>query len=297
MSVVIPAYNRRDLLERVIASVREQAGVAWESIVVDDASSDDLEAIVGQQDDSRFRYVRRAINGGVAAAQNTGLDHATGRYVAFLHSDDELLPGSLEQRSRMLDNAPATIGLVESGHEEFDGSSLPTLHAPYLVGADADDLLAYRAGVHISKILVRRELADAVRFDEALRGAEDRDFVIRLLRRSGVAVTPEPLVRIERTKVGLRGQPKGAIYQYLFDKYHDEITADPALERSWRFRIARAYVAAGDLGPARAAMRRAVRAEPMRARLWPLGAASFLGDRMFAASMHAYRRVVSTVGD
>jgi glycosyltransferase involved in cell wall biosynthesis len=287
VSVVIPAYNRRDLLERAIASVREQASVAWEAIVVDDASSDDLETVVEQQDDPRFRYVRRATNGGVAAAQNTGLDHATGRYVAFLHSDDELLSGSLERRSRMLDDSPATIGLVESGHEEFDGSSVTTLHAPYLLGA----------GVHISKILVRRELADAVRFDEALRGAEDRDFVIRLLQRSGVAVTPEPLVRIERTKVGLRGQPKGAIYQYLFDKYHDEITADPALERSWRFRISRAYAAAGDLGPARAAMRRAVRAEPARARLWPLGAASFLGDRAFAASMRAYQRVVHTVGD
>jgi glycosyltransferase involved in cell wall biosynthesis len=297
VSVVIPAYNRTDLLERAMASVRRQSTDSWEAIVVDDASSEDLKTIVEQQHDRRFRYVRRATNGGVAAAQNTGIDHATGRYVAFLHSDDELLPDSLERRGRILDDAPAAIGVVECGHEELDDFSRPTLHAPYLVGASADDLLAYRAGVHISKILVRRALAEAARFDESLRGAEDRDFMIRLLRRTGVAITPEPLVRIERTVIGLRGQPKGPIYEYLYYKYRDEITAAPALERSWWFRIARAYIAANDVRPARAAIWRAIRAEPTRARLWPLGGASFLGDRVFTLAMRAYQRIVHRVVD
>jgi glycosyltransferase involved in cell wall biosynthesis len=287
VSVVIPAYNRTDLLERAITSVRGQSMDDWEAVVVDDASSEDIRTVVEQQRDARFRYVRRPTNGGVAAAQNTGLALATGRYVAFLHSDDELLPMSLEWRSRMLDGAPATVGLVESGHEERYPEGYSVAHAPYLDGADTRDLLAYRAGVHISKLMIRRELAAAVRFDEALRGAEDRDFVIRLLRITDVEVTPEPLVRIERTEVGLRGQPKGGIYRYLFDKYRDEIRSDPALERSWWFRISRAYATAGDFRPARSAMRCAVRAEPSRVRLWPLG----------GASLRAYQRVVKTIGD
>lgn len=291
MSVVIPAYNRGALLERAIASVDAQSLEAWEAIVVDDASAVDLAAVVADHRDLRLRYVRREVNGGVAAAQNTGIDHALGRYVVFLHSDDELLPESLRRLSALLDASPSSVGAAESGHEERDADGIVTLHAPYLAGADDQDLLAYRAGVHISKLMFRRQLAAAIRFDDALRGAEDRDFVIRVLRRASIAIDPEPLVRLERTVAGLRGQPKGPIYEYLFDKYRDEITADRGLERSWWFRIARAYTSAGDLEPARVAIRRAVRADPARARLWPLAAASLLGGRAFATTMRASQRL------
>ena len=297
MSVVIPAYNRAALLHRAMTSVRGQSLPAWEAIVVDDASTEDLAAVVERAGDTRFSYVRRGTNGGVAAAQNTGLDRARGRYVVFLHSDDELLPDSLARLSHRLDSLPGDVGGIESGHEEVDGGGVRVAHRPYLDGADAADVLAYRAGVHISKLMLRREVAEALRFDEALRGAEDRDFAIRLLRRTSVAIEREPLVRIERTEIGLRAQPKGAIYEYLVDKYRAEITADPALERSWWFRISRAHAVAGDLGRARVAIRRAIRADPVRARLWPLGVASLIGDRVFARSMRAYRRAVETFGE
>ena len=165
------------------------------------------------------------------------------------------------------------------------------MHAPYLDGATARDALAYRAGVHISKLLLRREVADAIRFDDALRGAEDRDFAIRLLRETTLAIDPAPLVRIERTIPGLRAQPKGPIYEYLLAKYHDDIVNDRELHRSWWFRIARAHAKTGDLPAARGALRRAVRADPTRVRLWPLGAAALLGDRAFAPSLSIYQRI------
>jgi glycosyltransferase involved in cell wall biosynthesis len=227
----------------------------------------------------------------VAVAQNTGLGFATGRYVAFLHEDDEFFPERLARLSALLDEAPPSVGGVESGHEERDEQGRRSQHRPYLDGADADDVLAYRAGVHVSKLLLRREVVDALRFDDALRGAEDRDFAIRLLRCSTLVVEPVPLVRIERTMPGLRSQAKGAIYEYLFQKYRDDIVRDPALHRSWQLRIARAYARSRELPAARRAVRRAIRADPWKMRIWPLGAASLLGNRPFAVSLRAYQRL------
>src|SRR4051812_1322910 len=89
VSVILPTYNRAGLVTRAIDSVVRQTFECWELLVVDDASQDDTERVVAQYDDARVRYIRRPVNGGVSAAQNTGIDHARGELVAFLHSDDE----------------------------------------------------------------------------------------------------------------------------------------------------------------------------------------------------------------
>jgi glycosyltransferase involved in cell wall biosynthesis len=288
VSVVIPTYNRAELVVRAVASVQRQSFDDWELLVVDDASTDDTKARIEHLGDRRIEYVRRDVNGGVAAAQNTGLDRAAGRFVHFLHSDDELMPEFVWRLSEVLDNAPPAIGGVESGVEVVESGST-TRRRPYLEGADDRALLVFQSGVHISTLLLRRELAAGVRFDESLRTVEDRDFCIRLLRRTTLAFDPDPLVRIHRSATGLSAQANGPFYEYLLDKYHDDIIMFPAVHASWWFGIARAYARSGELGRARAAMQRSVRVHPARVRRWPLFAASYLGDRAFSTALSAYR--------
>jgi glycosyltransferase involved in cell wall biosynthesis len=287
-SVVVPTYNRADLVLRAVASVQRQSLEQWELLVIDDASTDDTQTRVEKLDDPRIEYVRRGVNGGVATAQNTGLDRAAGRYVLFLHSDDELLPACLRRLCDLLDHAPSTIGGIEAGLEVVEPDTT-VRRRPYLEGADARALLAFQSGVHISTLLLRREVAAAIRFDEHLRGVEDRDFCVRLLRRSSVAFEPDPLVRIHRTATRLTSQSKAPIYEYLLSKHHDEIVASPAMHGSWWFGISREYARAGELDRARAAMQRAVRIKPSRIRRWPLFAASYLGDGVFSRVLSAYR--------
>jgi glycosyltransferase involved in cell wall biosynthesis len=288
VTVVIPTFNRADLVLRSVASVRRQSLEDWQLVVVDDASTDDTERRIKELQDFRIEYVRRSVNGGVSAAQNTGLDHSTGRYVHFLHSDDELLPDCLRRLSDVLDHSPPWIGGVEAGLEVVEPEAM-VRRRPYLDGADDLALIAYRCGVHISTLLLRRELAAAVRFDESLRGVEDRDFCIRLLRRTTLTFERDPLVRIDRTATRLAGQSKAPIYEYLLAKYHDDIVSSPAIHASWWFRIARQYARAEELGRARAAMQRATQVDPSRVRRWPLFAASYLGDRIFSGTLRAHR--------
>lgn len=287
-SIVIPTYNQAELVLRAVASVQRQSLGDWELLVVDDASTDHTKARIEELADPRIEYVRRDVNGGVAAAQNTGLDRAAGRFVLFLHSDDELMSEFLRRLSGVLDNATSAVGGVEAGVEVIESGST-TRRRPYLEGGNDRTLLAFQSGVHISTLLLRREVAAGVRFDESLRTVEDRDFCIRLLRRTTLAFEGDPLVRIHRSVTGLSALPKGPFYEYLLDKYHDDIVASPAIHASWWFGIARAYARAGEIGHARAAMRRAVKVHPSRLRRWPLFAASYLGDRAFSGTLRAYR--------
>ncbi len=85
ISVIIPTYNRADLLPRAIASVLAQRGVKAQIIVVDDGSTDDTRHVVAQFPEATYHYQP---NRGQAAARNLGLRYATGSFVASLDSDD-----------------------------------------------------------------------------------------------------------------------------------------------------------------------------------------------------------------
>ena len=111
-SVVIPLYNRRDLIARTIASVQQQTFQDFEVVVVDDGSRDRPEEVIDALGDPRVRLLRQENRGG-CAARNAGIDAARGRYVAFLDSDDSFLPHHLAQAHTFLEREP-DVSLVFS---------------------------------------------------------------------------------------------------------------------------------------------------------------------------------------
>lgn len=106
VSVIMPAFNRSSLIVRALESIRMQARPPKELIVVDDASSDDtVEQVRAWSERSGFPVTieRMPVNGGPAVARNRGIELATTTYVAFLDSDDEHLPGTLEKLVQALE--------------------------------------------------------------------------------------------------------------------------------------------------------------------------------------------------
>ena len=95
VTVLIPAFNRADTINRAIDSALAQDWPAMEVLVVDDGSTDQTRDRVRCYRDPRLRLIERAINGGAAAARNTGIAEAKGDFIAFLDSDDEFLPGKI----------------------------------------------------------------------------------------------------------------------------------------------------------------------------------------------------------
>lgn len=109
VSVIVPCYNREDLLRATLDSVRAQTFGDWEAIVVDDHSQDNSLEVAQRcgREDGRIRAVRRqADRKGANICRNQGLSLAGGEYVVFLDSDDLLSPGCLEHRVAEMDNAP-----------------------------------------------------------------------------------------------------------------------------------------------------------------------------------------------
>jgi CDP-glycerol glycerophosphotransferase len=97
ISVVVPVYNVEEYLDECLASVERQTVRDLEILIIDDGSTDGSAQIARRhaEQDDRIRIVERH-NGGLGAARNTGIEEATGEYLAFLDSDDVLPPTAYE---------------------------------------------------------------------------------------------------------------------------------------------------------------------------------------------------------
>lgn len=179
-SVIIPVYNRADVLDRALQSVLAQSFQDFEIVVVDDGSRDDPHAVIASVNDPRIRYVRQDNKGG-AAARNRGFDEARGAFVALLDSDDHFLPHHLEQMHRLLDGTTNVVGYARIVVDRGDGVAM--LKPPRAIRAGenmATYLLCDRGFVPTITIAVARQTARRVRYSEGWRFAEDNDFAIRL---------------------------------------------------------------------------------------------------------------------
>lgn len=195
VSVVIPAYNREATIARAIDSVLCQSLGDLELIVVDDASTDRTCEVVAGISDPRVRLLRHDTNRRAAAARNTGIRAARGRYVAFLDSDDEWLPDKLAVQVADLEQAPPDVRASCTGYDIVRwGEVFPKLPAfvsfrQILMGCD----LAPTA------LMVRRDAFRTVGLlDESFGRYEDWDWVLRYTLHYRMGVAPQSLARLHR---------------------------------------------------------------------------------------------------
>lgn len=183
-SIVIPTYNRVRAVLRAIRSCREQTCQDFEIIVVDDdKSSEGLEAALAEFGEPRVRLVPRHA-GRAAAARNTGIRLARGKYVALLDSDDEFLPTKLEACLRQLEDAPGRVCYSQTYVDRGVGRLWVKPSQGIREDEDVFDYLFVRKGwVHTSTVVLETELARASPYDERLSFGDDIQFAADLWRR------------------------------------------------------------------------------------------------------------------
>jgi hypothetical protein len=192
VSVIIPTYNRANMVGKAIESVFKQTYPDWELLVVDDGSQDDTRRVITAYPDPPVRYIFQD-NGGTSKARNTGVKASTGEYIAFLDSDDLFLPDKLGLQVAALDRNPH-IGLVASGWTEVDTEQAPLRDLnPWRLtpNLSLNDWLN-GCPVIVPAVLVRRSwLIQVGLFDDHLRYVEDWDLWLRLAY-AGCSMSWEP---------------------------------------------------------------------------------------------------------
>jgi len=183
VSVIIPTYNRADLVVRAINSAIKQYYKNLEIIVIDDASVDRTEATIKEITDARLRYIRHQTNGGGAKARNTGIENAKGEYIAFLDSDDVWLPNKIELQLEAIKNQRESEKIVSFTQFQLDtGSKISILpsRGKNQQEAVADYLFVGGGEILTSTLMIARSLAVATKFRPELRKHQDLDFSLRL---------------------------------------------------------------------------------------------------------------------
>lgn len=104
VSIIMPSYNTASFIQESIQSVIDQTYENWELIIIDDCSDDNTDAILSAISDTRIKVLRNRVNSGAAYSRNKGLREATGRWIAFLDSDDIWLPEKLEKQISYMNN-------------------------------------------------------------------------------------------------------------------------------------------------------------------------------------------------
>ena len=127
ISIIVPVYNAGIYIEETIAMVCAQTYKNWELILVDDCSLDDsrqrIEAVADRMQ-GQVRLIKKTVNEGAARARNTGIDHARGRYIAFLDADDIWMPDKLEKELKFMQREQAAFVFTayEFGDENAKGT-------------------------------------------------------------------------------------------------------------------------------------------------------------------------------
>ena len=225
LSVVIPTWNRAQLVRDAIRSALVQREGEVEVIVVDDASTDATAELLAREFEDRVRLLRLEHRRGPGGARNAGARLARAEFVAFLDSDDVWLPGKLDAELEVLGRFPLAEVVVSDSQNFFeraaDGESrfaqnglLEATAGKVRLANDCHWLWTNSMNtVHTCSITVRREallqLGEKL-FAEDLVCCEDWEFQMRLYHRCRVVVLPQVWSHVRRfvdaSRVG-RGVP------------------------------------------------------------------------------------------
>jgi glycosyltransferase involved in cell wall biosynthesis len=198
LSIVLPTYNRADVLPRSIASVLTQSYGDFELIIVDDGSTDGTSTMVQGINDARIKYIKLDGNRGQSAARNVGIAASKARLIAFQDSDDVWHPAKLEHQISALE-ADAGLDGVYSDLRRVPKRGKPyVIKAPELIrGASFDRRLSlYQShSIGIQSCVLRKEALDSVGpFREDMRCFEDLELLLRLAKNHRLQRIPLPLV-------------------------------------------------------------------------------------------------------
>jgi len=283
-TVVLPTYNRADVLPRAIESVLGQTTGDFELVIVDDASTDHTRDVVTEylSTDDRIRYAAHRTNRGVAAARNTGIETATSEYISLLDSDDELKPSFIEKSIRTLRTLPpccagvyVTLECRKEGRSDGLYEAVPLLPVADSIGTEA--ISAARTG---GMTVRKNAITEVGPFDVRFERVSDTEYWVRLLQSYQLVGIEEPLYIYhtsddQKTK---RIGPQIEGTELFLSKHREVLTSEARAE--WLHHLAELYVENGEFSKAARTFSEATNYEP-RLSAYSLSLALQISPRLY----------------
>jgi GalNAc5-diNAcBac-PP-undecaprenol beta-1,3-glucosyltransferase len=189
-SIVVPCYNRAEFLPQTILSIKKQDFSDFEILLIDDGSADNTQAIVGKiaEEDRRVVYIYQQ-NAERGAARNNGIKNASGEYIIFLDSDDEMQKNCLQRLNEGIAQNPgynfyaAKYDFIRNG-KWFSSTMRPVKQGEY------DISIVLKGNPFACNFCIKRNNPGLILFEEdrTLSTTEDWMFLIENLRHNKIFV-------------------------------------------------------------------------------------------------------------
>lgn len=237
ISVIIPTYNRAELLGRSIQSVLSQTYTDFELLIIDDCSKDNTGELVKSLSDERIRYHRNDHNMGLAGAKNVGVSLAKGEFLAFQDDDDEWLPDKLMRLMEVWEKeGNEETGMIYHEMQEQGASAfIPSRDFPLEWKSKEifRHMLLYPM-IGATASLIRKSCLDELGgFNEKLKSIEDYEFYLRMAKKYRILFVGEPLMIIYDTpgSVNKRFKSKIDTELHVLDTMYDSLCRYDILQK------------------------------------------------------------------
>jgi glycosyltransferase involved in cell wall biosynthesis len=211
-SIVIPTYNRADLIMETLESVYCQSYKNYEVIVVDNCSTDHTETLLAPLvKEGKLTYIRHDRNYERSKSRNTGMRNASGDYLTFLDSDDFMYPNCLQDAANYIKQKP-DIKFFQNLYELVDNQrqKIYSYHFPSL----ENQYKALATGNFISCIggFLHKEVYQSIAFmeDAKMIGSEDYDVWFKVLARYKMG-------RVNKVNSGIREHPNRSVNHGVYE--------------------------------------------------------------------------------
>jgi glycosyltransferase involved in cell wall biosynthesis len=199
VSIIIPTYNRAQLIGETLDSVLEQTYINWECIVVDDGSTDNTEVLLNEycEKDSRFQYHQRpnSRSKGVNSCRNYGFELSKGAYINWFDDDDLYKPKAL---NCWLSHFDKKTDVVVTKLEKIDSETHRVISENTILSNTLiKDYIIGKVSFYVCGPLWKRTFLENqdLLFDDTISNLDDWDFNLRMLyQKPEIKYIDEPLI-------------------------------------------------------------------------------------------------------
>lgn len=204
VSIIIPTYNREQLITETLDSVLAQNYTQWECLVIDDGSTDNTEVVLkGYIDnDTRFKYYKRPDlkPKGANACRNIGLEQAIGDYIIFFDSDDLMTLNHIEIKLEALQKNDYDFVIAQTRffNSTKQNTILEKQYQYETKDINAFNYISHKINWLTYDLCISAKLSKTIRFNENLQSGQEYNYFSKLILLSTNAVFIKEIVTLRR---------------------------------------------------------------------------------------------------